>query len=870
MTRGTLLVDAVPADCWEDAFPVGNGTHGALPGGRPGAEQVIVTHCRLTWPDAPAGGPPDLAGRLDQVRDLLLAGNSRRALELCCGDWAGGDWPRHHPRPFHPAFAVCLTEDIPNGEAIPSAEGTPNGDGIPNGLLLRAYRRTLSYRAGIAVTRRPGRRHTTFASRVRDLVVQHVRGDAPFDVAVTVDPRLPGAPEGLRVTRELRKLADGDAVIVTVVEYPGVAAPPEPPPPHECRVSAAGATATGHSSGASGGCPGNGGYVGAVRVRVVNDIVNYSHAGDGTAPAAIAPRWHGVQVSGGRELTLLTRVELFGDAAGKTEARDRALAAVTAAPAAEPKLLLAEHTRAHAAAFGDVALDLGAPAADRRLPVSLLLGRQAAQPDTPLPALLEKLFDSGRYLLLSASGPLPPRLTGLWQGDWNPAWSGAITTDANLGLQLAGAVTAGVPQAVDAVANLVREQLADWRVNARRLFGTRGIVAPAHTDGVSGLAAHFAPRWPLHLWTAAAHWLLVPILEEALARGESGCPAGSAADDGTGPGTLPVNGYAARMAGPALLELAAFYEDFLVREDEAGHVIFAPSYSPENAPAGWAPVAVNATMDIAAARHALRAATRVPGAAQPAVRTWNELSGRLPGYRLTGDGALAEWAWPPEGSGAPPLPGDDDHRHVSHLYPVWPLHEITVADTPELAAAALRALRRRGAQDDSAHGYLHKALAAARLRDAGLAGRLLAALTGSEFFFRSLMSSHYPKRSVYNADAACALPGVVAEMLVDSVPGDETCPSRIELLPAVPPFLSSGRLRGVRTLAGVRVADLRWDAATRAAEAVLVSAAGCEAEVSCWGPAATAAKRRRVTLRAGTPVWMKWESNVEVGDGDTR
>ena len=209
----------------------------------------------------------------------------------------------------------------------------------------------------------------------------------------------------------------------------------------------------------------------------------------------------------------------------------------------------------------------------------------------------------------------------------------------------------------------------------------------------------------------------------------------------------------------------------------------------------------------------------------------------------------------PRGQREPPLPGNDDHRHVSHLYPVWPLHEITVADTPGLAAAALRALRARGAQDDSAHGYLHKALAAARLRDAGLAGRLLAALTGPGFFFRSLMSSHYPRQSVYNADAACALPGLLAEMLVDSVPGGEAvwrrAAARAARLPA------TGRLRGLRTLAGARVAELRWDAAAGTAEAVLVSAAGCEVDVSCWG----SGQVRSVRLRGTEPMRLNWEGN---------
>lgn len=110
MTRGILLVDTAPADCWEDAFPVGNGRHGALVHGRPGAERVVITDHDLTGPDSPAApGPPDLAGRLPRVRDLLLAGESGRARELFTVGW-----PRHHPRPFHPALAIVVRQDAPS------------------------------------------------------------------------------------------------------------------------------------------------------------------------------------------------------------------------------------------------------------------------------------------------------------------------------------------------------------------------------------------------------------------------------------------------------------------------------------------------------------------------------------------------------------------------------------------------------------------------------------------------------------------------------------------------------------------------------------------------------------------------------------
>ncbi|MEU3956116.1 glycoside hydrolase family 95-like protein, partial [Streptomyces achromogenes] len=160
------------------------------------------------------------------------------------------------------------------------------------------------------------------------------------------------------------------------------------------------------------------------------------------------------------------------------------------------------------------------------------------------------------------------------------------------------------------------------------------------------------------------------------------------------------------------------------------------------------------------------------------------------------DGALAEWAWPG-------LHDTYDHRHLSHLYGVWPLEEITPYDTPRLAAAAHRALQLRGAENDSAHGHLHHALIAARLGDGDRAGRALRRVLDGDFFHASLMSAHYPHRDVYNADAAHTLPGVLIETLLQSTP------DRLILLPAVPDACPRGELRGIRTRFGAEV-DLAW------------------------------------------------------------
>ncbi|MER7457794.1 glycoside hydrolase N-terminal domain-containing protein [Micromonospora sp. NPDC126480] len=435
--------------------------------------------------------------------------------------------------------------------------------------------------------------------------------------------------------------------------------------------------------------------------------------------------------------------------------------------------LLDRHLSRHAGPYRRVSLDLGVPDADRELPVGELLARQAAAPDRLDPALLERLFHAGRYLLFSASGVLPPRLTGLWLGSWDAAWAGDFTTDANLNLQLAGANLGALPEVTAAHARLVGGQVDDWRRNARAIYGVAGLLAPSRTDGEHGHLFHLHPRWPFAAWLPGAHWLLFPLYEHHLVTGE---PLGEVA------------GW--------LVEVAEFFAGVLTVAGADGRLVIVPSYSPETGPLDDdgrpVPAAVNATMDLAAARHALTVAAELTGE-----QRWAALAARLPEHLVDGRGALAEWAWP----GYRP---DDDHRHVSHLYPVWPLDEINPDDTPALAAAAHRALTLRGDEDRSAHGSLHRALAAARLRDGALVAANLRKIVGADMFFRSLMSAHNPGRVTYNADAAHALPAVLIEALVHARR------DVLRLLPALPPGLGRGVLRGVRLPGRLTVVELAW------------------------------------------------------------
>ncbi|MFJ4833122.1 glycosyl hydrolase family 95 catalytic domain-containing protein [Streptomyces sp. NPDC088747] len=623
-----------------------------------------------------------------------------------------------------------------------------------------SYRREVDFTTGVAGAQHGGWRSEVFVSRADDVVVQYVT-EPDLTVDVTLDHRLPGLPGDVMVGHSWVLTPEG-ALLTLRARYPG-------------------------SDLA---------YTG-VTLAVVTG---------GRTRTALP----GLRVEGARSLLLLTRVRRHtGELDVLAEARElRALLAgggTAPVPASTPTPahtayahLLARHTPLHRSAYLRAGFDLAAPAAERALPGSELLRRPGS------PALLERLLAAGRYHLLSASGTLPPRLTGLWTGDWDTAWSGAFTTDANLNLQTASAAAGALPEVTEAHAALVRGQLPDWRDNARAIFGARGVVAPAHTDGESGHIYHLSREYPLHVWTAGADWLLKPLVDHEETQGVRD----------------------PRLAD-ALAEVAYFYEDFLTRTDEHGRLVVVPSYSPENRPAnaGW--VTLNAAMDLSAARHALRtAADHHPG---PDAERWRALADRLPPHRVNSEGALAEWAWPG-------LEDTYDHRHLSHLYGVWPLDEINPYDTPELAEAAHRALELRGAENDSAHGHLHHALVAARLRDADRVTAALGKVLAGDFFHVSLMSGHYPNRHVYNADAAHTLPAVLIEALVQSTPG------RLVLFPALPTAYPTGRLHGIRTRFGAEV-DLTWSPRERTA--VIRPARTLRVDLR------TSAGARPLSLRAG-------------------
>ncbi|MFI6340307.1 glycosyl hydrolase family 95 catalytic domain-containing protein [Streptomyces sp. NPDC050535] len=740
--------DTQPADRWEDAFLSGNGEYGIMVFGHPHRERIVHNHHRYVLPNESLGmRPPAVADRLEQVRDLVLAGERERA-----------------QREFSDGRAMAWTQSFHPGHVL--HVDTAGGEGP-----VEHYRRVTDFATGeVRVTWFDGERdwvRRAFVSRTDAVAVVEITGPR-LDLGIRLSGELAGRPAEVTFTTSAEATGDREASLGVVGEYPPG--------------------------------PGAAGFTGVTRAVVTGGQVTAE--GDT------------VRVEGATRIVLLTRMDRSAPLP-----RIDALRAVLAELPAEYDELLSRHAPVHGELHGRAELDLGVPDSARGLPVSELIAR--ADTKTLDGALIEALFHSGRYLLLSSSGVLPPRLTGLWLGEWGAAWSGDYTTDANINLQMAGAVLTGMPELIAPYAALIRGQIDDWRTNARTIHGTRGVLAPSRTDGEHGLLFHLNDNWPWTMWLAGADWLLFPLHEYWQATGD--------------------DGFLARTLAPWLVEAAVFFEDFLIREDSDGHVVLVPSYSPEVGPRdGRGMCGVNATMDLAAARHALTTAADVCthlGIEEAATDRWRALAARLPPYRIDDRGALAEWAWPG-------LETAGDHRHVSHLYPVWPLHDITPDDTPDLAAAAREALLRRRDENLSAHGSLHRALVAARLKDSGTARENVLKIVGRNMVFRSLMTSHNPDLEIYNADAAHCLPAVVVEMLLDSRPGI------VELLPALPPEWGSGSLRGIATRAGVSVDELTWDVPEGFARVVLTSPVERDVTLVCRG---AADRRQLVHLLPNAP-----------------
>ncbi|MDZ8117833.1 glycosyl hydrolase family 95 catalytic domain-containing protein [Pontiella agarivorans] len=474
---------------------------------------------------------------------------------------------------------------------------------------------------------------------------------------------------------------------------------------------------------------------------------------------------------------VLIRIELLEQ--GGTSSRKRIQKTLEKLPL-EYEALLKPHALKHGDMFRRVTLDMGCARKWREESNEQLLAD--IRKNGVSAHFLEKVHAMGRYLLISTTGKYPAPLQGIWGAAWRAAWGGSFTTNSNVNLAISSFGMGNLPECAEAYYEYIQRQLPGWRANAKYHVGCRGILASLNMDPETGYETHFHAVHPALYWVGGTGWNIRPLYDYALLSGD--------------------DVFMKEKVLPLYQELGLFYEDYLLRGEDGVYDII-PSQSPENDPGGkrGERLTENATFSVAVAKECfdvlleLGEQFRLPA---DDIARWKEIREHLPAYRVNEDGALAEWI---------PAQYKDHykHRHNSHLYPVYPGMELVPPGVdPVLEQAARVALEKRFAYDTtSAHGLMHAALMASRLRDAEKVQVNLDRFARRRYLYSGFVTSHNPNHKVYNLDAALSMPRLLMEMVVLSKPGF------VELLPGWPESYADGSLNGVLIRGGHKM-DISW------------------------------------------------------------
>jgi hypothetical protein len=442
--------------------------------------------------------------------------------------------------------------------------------------------------------------------------------------------------------------------------------------------------------------------------------------------------------------------------------------------------LLERHAAIHGGLFNRMRLDLGG-GADHRLTTEELLARSSNENLSR--ALTEKVFDAGRYNIISCTGELPPTLQGVWAGTYVPSWASDFTHNGNVPSGIAGMLPGNTPELMLAYTSYIESIVPYLRVNARHIFGARGVVLPSRST-THGYNNALAPGFAGGMWVAGAPWAAHFFYDYYLYTGD--------------------RKFLAEHALAFMQEAALFFEDYLY-EGPDGKYVFNPTTSPENSPRNTRSQGTfNATMDVAAAKELLTnliAASRELGVNAQKIPIWQKMLGRMPGYMISDDGVVKEWL-------TPKLEDNLNHRHSSHLYPLYYSMPDEIAADPKLQAAFRKIVEIKLENHYRNAGFMSFGVVqlgqvAATLGEGELAYQAMVRLVNS-YWLNNLASMHN-HRSLLNMDISGGLPAVLIQMLVASAPG------KVGLLPALPKAWPTGTIEGALCRCQIEVKQLTWE-----------------------------------------------------------
>ena len=415
------------------------------------------------------------------------------------------------------------------------------------------------------------------------------------------------------------------------------------------------------------------------------------------------------------------------------------------------------------------------------------------------PRLIEKMADFGRYLLISSSinCNYPANLQGIWNGEYSPAWACTYFNNENIQMAYWQACKGGLAEALLPLFNLYDKFKEDYRENARKLYGCRGLLLPLFMDNGCGKKKNLQPH--VLYWTGSSAWISAIYYEYyQYTKDEK---------------------FLRDRAYPFMKECALFYEDFYVY-DENGKLKSYPSDSPENRPngpfegGGEISVCINPTMDFALLKELLT--NLIESAEQMKIDSdkiceWKKMLRAIPDYEINDDGAIKEWLHKD-------FLDNYHHRHQSHIYPLFPAYEIGKDDTVLFEAMKVAVEKRLviGLKEQTGWSLAHMANIYARLKDGAGAKKCLDLLlrfcTGPNLFtyhndWRNMgvtLKYMHAGKAPFQIDANMGFTAAVYEMLLYSTPN-----GKIEILPALPTEWETGEISRIYTQNGVSV-SIKW------------------------------------------------------------
>jgi alpha-L-fucosidase 2 len=395
------------------------------------------------------------------------------------------------------------------------------------------------------------------------------------------------------------------------------------------------------------------------------------------------------------------------------------------------------------------------------------------------PALLALYFEFGRYLLISSSRPggQPANLQGIWNEGLHPAWSSKWTTNINLEMNYWQADAGDLWETQEPLWSLIRDLRVTGADTARADYHSKGWVLHHNTD-IWRATTPVDGYWGI--WPSGAVWLADQMWDHY-----------EFSEDGE---------FLKREAYPAMKEAAQFVLGNLVEAPDGtpftGRLVTNPSTSPENNyflngkkhSLTYAP-----TMDIELIRELFqncRRAAQILGADSEFRAELDRAEKRLPPLQIGKRGQLQEWIEDYDET-------EPQHRHVSHLYSLYPGHDISLKTTPDLAAASKKTLELRG---DGGTGWstVWRVALWARLQNPERAYNNLKILITS-----NTLPNMFDLCPPFQIDGNLGGPAAITEMLIQSTAEE------ITVLPALPQQWLSGSLKGVRVRGGGKV-DVFW------------------------------------------------------------